>query len=134
MTRIDKLFALVLLAALGAWGCSQGPAGRSGAQQVKSLESRLAKLEDDFRATAAARDQLRSRLAATEGQRQRLEKERDELKVQVANRTIERDHLQGQFEQFRKGIRELLGQAEAAAAGVAPPVTAAAAPVNPGKS
>lgn len=135
MTRVDKLFALTLLASLGAWGCSQGPSGHpAGAQQIRSLEARLAKLEEDFRTAAASRDQLRHRLAASEEQRSKLEKDKEDLKVQVGTRTTERDHLQGQYEQFRKGIRELLGQAEAAAASPSQPVTVAVTPTSPGKS
>jgi uncharacterized coiled-coil DUF342 family protein len=93
----------------------------------------VGKLEEDFRAAASARDVLRSRLASAEEQRSRLESEvervvseRDELRKQVAARVAERDTVQAQFEQFRKGIRELLGQADVASAAVGMPVTASA--------
>jgi len=50
--------------------------------------------------------------------RQGVMKERDELKVQLTA-------AQGQFEQFRKSIKTLLGQAESASAPTANQPTAA---------
>src|SRR5262249_32972325 len=110
-------------------------------ERIKALEGKCAKLEDDYRAVAAARDQLKKKLAAAEAERARaqeelaqrdaLVKERDELKQQLAARTGERDAVQGQFEQFRKGIRSLLGQAEAAnPPAPQPPVSAAEKPAG----
>lgn len=117
MTRADKTLALLVVALLGIWGCAQGPSGQSAsAEKIKALESRVVKLEDDFRAATSARDQLRRKLAATEEERQQLVKEREDLQKQVVTRVGERDRLQSQYDQFRKNIRELLGQAEAAAA------------------
>src|SRR5262249_61771706 len=90
---------------------------------VRALESKCAKLEDDYRAVASARDQFRKKLALVEDERNELRKEvelfqtvvkeRDELRTQLAARIGERDQLQSQFDQLRKGIRSLLGQAEA---------------------
>ena len=118
--------ALLLLAVVvGIWGCAPGVGGKpSPADRLRALEIKNEKLEEDFRAVAATRDQLRKQLAAAEELQQQLQeklatqvqeltRERDELRLQVTARTGERDALVGQFEQFRKNIRELLGQAEA---------------------
>ncbi|HMF12207.1 MAG TPA: hypothetical protein VKE94_07870 [Gemmataceae bacterium] len=129
MTRANKALVAMVLGVLGLWGCAQGPAGGSAAtlERIKALESKCTKLEDDYRAVASARDQLRKRLASAEDERARVQqelnvqqgvvKERDELKHQLTA-------TQGQFDQFRKNLKTLLGQAEAAAA-AAPPATAA---------
>ena len=60
---------------------------------------------------------------------------RDDLDKTLTARTSERDNLQSQFEQFRKNLRDLLGQADASAPRyLPPPVTATAAGPVPGKS
>ncbi len=121
MTRANKALVVMVVALLGLWGCAQGPAsnGAASLERIRALEGKCTKLEDDYRAVAAARDQLRKKLAAAEEDRARLQqdvnqkqaliKERDELRQQ-------RDAVQAQYDQFRRGIRNLLGQAEATAA------------------
>jgi chromosome segregation ATPase len=144
MSGGNKALVVALVASLGLWGCARGPAN-SAAERIKALEYKVDKLEEDFRAAAAARDILRQKLTSVEEQRTRLEnqvtqlqlvvKERDELRKQFAARTGERDALQAQYEQFRKSIRDLLGQAETAASAIVPqPVTVASSPQAPGKS
>jgi chromosome segregation ATPase len=125
MTRANKALVVMVIAALGLWGCAQGPANSASASQerIKALESKCSKLEDDYRAVASARDQLRKKLASAEEERGRTQqelnkrqgiiKERDELKQHLATRTTERDSAVAQFEHFRKSIKTLLGQAEA---------------------
>jgi outer membrane murein-binding lipoprotein Lpp len=120
MTRANKALVAMVIGVLGLWGCAQGPASSSSAslERIKALESKCTKLEDDYRAVASARDQLRKKLAAAEDERARVQqelnarqgvmKERDELKAQLIA-------SQGQFEQFRKSLKTLLGQAETAA-------------------
>ena len=49
------LLLMVAVFLLGAWGCSQGGGSQSSAR-VRDLESRYAKLEEDHRATVAARE------------------------------------------------------------------------------
>jgi predicted RNase H-like nuclease (RuvC/YqgF family) len=114
------------------------------AERLRALEVKNAKLEDDFRAVAAARDQLRRKLSAAEDQQQQLQKqteelqavtrERDELRQQLVARTAERDALTGQFDQVRKGLKDLLGQAEASIPRPSEPVTSAVEVTIPGKS
>ena len=61
-------------------------------------------------------------------------KEAEETKQQLTLRTAERDNLQGQFEQLRKGIRSLLGQAEAATRTPAQPAISTTETLAPSKS
>jgi chromosome segregation ATPase len=134
MSSANRVLAVMVVASLGLWGCARGPATVSATpERIKALESRIAKLEEDFRAAAAARDQLRQRLAAVDQEKAQLQKDKDDLQQQVSARTTERDSVQAQFEQFRKRIRSLLGQADTAAAS-AQPVTAVTAAATPGKS
>ncbi len=145
MSRGNKALIVLVVASLGVWGCAQGPAnGSASAERIRALETKLTKLEDDFRATVAVREQLRKKLATAEQQcsqcRQQIEqlriaaKERDELRQQLSARTSERDAVQNQFDQLRKGIRTLLGQAEAASGTITPSVTSATEPQFAGQS
>jgi len=146
MSRSNKALVLLAVAIMGIWGCTQGPTnGAASAERIKALEEKCAKLEEDVHTGASARDQLRKKLAAAEDERARLgqeldqqrsaAKERDEMRQQLVARTSERDAIQAQFEQFRKGIRSLLGQAEASnAAAGGQPVSASSEVPDPGKS
>jgi septal ring factor EnvC (AmiA/AmiB activator) len=125
MSRAKKALVVAVVAAFGLWGCAQGP----GSENNRALEAKVRKLEEDFKAAATARDQVRQKLAAVEEQGNKLQqqlaevvKDRDGLRQQVAVRTSERDALQVQYDQFRKAIRDLVGQAD----------TVAAAPTTPG--
>lgn len=132
MTCAKRALVILLFATLGIWGCAQGPESSSKvSDQIKYLEAKTCKLEDDFRAAATARDQVRKKMAAAEEQyrqaREELEQqiqtitqERDEARKQLASRTSQLDSTVTQYEQFRKNIRELLGHAEAAANPTAP--------------
>jgi uncharacterized coiled-coil DUF342 family protein len=145
MARANKALVVLVVAVLGLWGCSQRPAP-GGLERIKALETKISKLEDDYKAVATARDQARKKLADTEEQRlkvqqqfeeqqQTLTKERDDLKQQVTTRTTERDALQTQFEGFRKGVRSLLNQADTAASGAATtPVISSTDGAGAGKS
>jgi hypothetical protein len=125
MSHVKQMLAVFAVATFGLWGCAEGPTSRTVAQaeRIKILEAKNAKLEEDFRTAAAGREQFRKKLAAAEEQRTVLQqdveqlqgvvKERDELSQQVKARVTERDAVQVQFDQFRKNIRDLLGQAEA---------------------
>jgi chromosome segregation ATPase len=123
MNRGCEALILFLVFGLGIWGCAQGPAGGSStSERLKALESKCGKLEEDQKALSAARDQLRKKLAESEDVRAKIQhdlqdsqtavKERDELRQQVNSRTAERDTLQTQMEQLRKGIRGLLSQVD----------------------
>lgn len=138
MTGAKKVLVVLIVATLGIWGCAQGQSSNavSGqAERIKALEAKNAKLEDDFRQAADTRDKLRKKLSGVEEQQKQLVQERqtaddarqsaeqqlqaatherDELKQQLTLRTSERDQMLTQYDAFRKNIRELLGQADAA--------------------
>jgi hypothetical protein len=148
MSRTNRWLAVLVVASTGLWGCAQGPTnnGAAQAERIRALEVKSAKLEDDFRAAVAVRDQLRKKLTQADEQKaqlgQQLEQlqnaahERDELRQQLTARTGERDNLQNQFEQLRKGIRSLLGPADGTTAGPAlqQPVSSTDANGGGGKS
>lgn len=141
MTRATKALTIMLVAMVGIWGCAQGSnSGPAAAERIKTLETKCGKLENDFKAVAQARDQLRKKLAEVEQERATLQQEaakaqllaedhkdlvknHADLRQQFNTRTSERDALQGQMEALRKGMRTLLGQAEAALAPAASPGT-----------
>lgn len=135
MIRNLHILSALAVAVVCVWGCAQGPSGGSAAEaeRIKALEAKNARLQEDYRAAAVARDQLRQKLAAAEEmcaqtqqdleQMREVAKECEDLKQQVLARTSERDSVQGQFEQFRSEIRKLLGQAETAARTPAEPLT-----------
>src|SRR5260370_40809517 len=137
-----QVLILVAIGSLGLWGCAQGPSA-AHAERIRALETKMAKLEEDFKAAVAGREQLRKKLTTAEEEKAQLAqqveqlqlvvKERDDLRQQLAIRTAERDGVQTQFTHFRKSIRTLLGQAETASNATLQPVTSAAVPV-PGKS
>jgi chromosome segregation ATPase len=114
----------MLVALVGLWGCARGPVGLSAqAERIRSLETKCARLEDDYRAVASARDQARKQLAALESEKAKLQKEladkeaivkeRDSLRQQITSRTSERDNLKLRCDRLKKGLQELLGQDDA---------------------
>ncbi|HEV8062803.1 MAG TPA: hypothetical protein VGP68_23190 [Gemmataceae bacterium] len=141
MNHAGKAMVVFVIAAMGLWGCAQGPAGGPSAERMRALEAKVTKLEEDFRGAVASRDQLRKKLTTAEEEKSQLgkqieqlilvAKERDELKLQLTVRTTERDSLQNQFNEFRKGIKTLLGQVEGPSSA---PVTLSADNASGGKS
>jgi DNA anti-recombination protein RmuC len=141
--NLGKQVLIVLaIGSLGLWGCAQGPTA-AHAERIRALETKIAKLEEDFKTAVTGREQLRKKLTVAEEEKTQLAqqvdqlqavvKERDELRQQLALRTAERDSVQTQFVQFRKSIRTLLGQAETASNATTQPVTSASLSA-PGKS
>jgi septal ring factor EnvC (AmiA/AmiB activator) len=128
MGRANKALVVLVVASLGLWGCARGPAnGSVSVERIRALEAKIAKLEDDFRASVAVRDQLRKKLATAEEERTQVNKERDDLRQQLGA-------VQDRFDQFRKGVKGLLGQAEQPVPTAAQPVTSASEPAVPGRS
>lgn len=132
MTRSHKALGFILVILVGAWGCSKAPTTTAD-EKNPSLEAKNKRLEEDFRAATAARDQFRLRLVAAEEKLAAAENratqlqaqldesrsaftstatERDALKNDLKARTTERDNMTVQYETFRKSIKNLLGQAE----------------------
>ncbi len=127
MTRPHKILGFLSVFLLGVYGCAKGPVTQAPAGPDAAAQARVQKLEDDYKAAAAARDQFRQKLLASEDNgaklRQEIERitanaarERDALTAQLKGRTLERDNLQVQYDGFRKNIKELIGQAETALA------------------
>jgi hypothetical protein len=135
MTREGKLWAVLVVAALGIWGCARGPGSQGAAQaeRFRDLEARCGKLEEDYKVVMGDRDHARLRVAALEEQlveHQAVVKERDALKRELEARTGERDSLQARCDRLKKGLQSLLGQDDAAAAPAAPAAPSAVAPVT----
>jgi septal ring factor EnvC (AmiA/AmiB activator) len=141
MSLGKKALVVAIVSLLGLWGCAKGPSnGSAAAERIKFLEGKISKLESDFRAVASARDQIKSQLATLEEQHNQLQqevakiqKERGILRAQVVARTGERDALQVQYDQFRKAIKDAIGQAEAAALPLNPQPVTASGTGTPGK-
>ena len=141
MDRGTALLTVIVVATLGMWGCSQGSSA-SQAERIRALETKCAKLEDDYRTAASVRDQARKKTIGLEDERtqlqkdledkgqllQRMTKERDELRQSVEARTTERDLSQARCERLKRGLQNLLGQDDAVTPAAAPP--AATGPAN----
>jgi chromosome segregation ATPase len=145
MRRLFRGWIIVLAGASCIWGCTQSSGtNTTKAEKLKALEEKLAKLEDENKSVAVARDQLRKKLIETEEQKLKIQREleeqqgantreRDDLKSQLASRTNERDSLQVQFDLMRKALRNLLNQADTISASFPKNrITAAADGVQPG--
>lgn len=131
MTRASlTYFAFLALVFVTLTGCNQTPATPStAAERVKTLEARVARLEEDYRSAAATRDQARKQAALLAEQKAQLEAriaqlttDRDATRAalsqeqgMVRQRTSERDVLQTRCEKLKKGLQSLLGQDDAAA-------------------
>jgi hypothetical protein len=123
MNRSHKIVAFLLVVGFGIYGCAKNPTGNASSGGGTSSEAKAQRWEEDFRAAAAARDQYRQKLLAAEEKQAQLQKlldheritaaaERDSLKAELKIRSNERDTLQSQYDGFRKGIKDLLAQAE----------------------
>lgn len=122
MTRTTRILAFLLVTTLGTYGCMKAPnSPTTGASQNTKLE----RLEEDYRSAITTREQLRQKLLAAEQAAAAHKKaladaqaaatlERDALKAEVKARTGERDALQGQYETFRKTLRDMIGTADTA--------------------
>lgn len=124
MPRSFKILGFVLVTLVGAYGCAKGPGGAESTENTNPT-TRAKKLEDDYRAAIAARDQFRHKLILAEEKYAKAEKqfelalatataEKETLKSEVKTRTGERDAVNVQFETFRKSLKELLGNADTA--------------------
>ena len=122
MSRFRQAVGVLIVSLFGVWGCTRAPSadGDSGtAEKVKALETKMARLEDDFRAASSARDQLSKKLLAVEEGRLTLQSQvtrmNQEMKAkddQIQTRTTERDQVSNNYKTFRDGLRELLTKSE----------------------
>ena len=121
MTRGEKIIGFILVLAAGVWGCAKAPesAGGKGA----SIEAKAKKLEEDYRAAAAARDQFREKLLAVEDKLNAAETRATQLQTERDTLKTDLQSVATQYEAFRKNLKTLLGQAEHALANpTTPPV------------
>ena len=123
MSRSRHAAGVLLVTLFGLWGCSRAPSADTGssatAEKLRAVETKLARLEDDFRAASAARDQLSKKLIAAEEARTTLVMQVDRLgkdlkarDEQITQRTAERDEAAGQFKALKDELRELMAKAE----------------------
>lgn len=116
MSRSHQVVGVLIVSVFGLWGCSRAPSAESAnAEKLKAVEMKLARLEDDFRAAASARDQLSKKLLATEearttlvGQVESLSKDLKAKEELVTTRTTERDQANVQLKTLKDGLKDLL--------------------------
>jgi chromosome segregation ATPase len=137
MTCAKKaLLVVALTTLLGLWGCTQSAPPNSASTRLRELEARNARLEDDYKAAVAARDQARKNVTVLEEQKaqlvqqvehlQRVTKECEEVRKEVARRTAQRDAMQTKLEECRNTLLSMAQQMEQAVHdNGGPPVTAA---------
>ncbi len=101
-----------LLAVL--WGCT--PPSPPQVAADKSHEVRIAQLERELKLSQDAAMKTGAQFRLEQSKVAQLERERDELALLLKLRTNERDSSLAQYDSFRKNIKELLGQADAACA------------------
>ena len=111
MNRSLKIAGFLLVTLFGGYGCTQAP---SGTDPSTSPGAKLQRLEEDLKATLAARDQYKHRFIDAENRQSQLQKQLDSERAQLKARTSERDTIVTQYDGFRKNLKELLGQAESA--------------------
>ncbi len=136
MSKVSPLFlVLLLVSTAGMYGCTHQKNG-AATTKLRDIETRFAKLEEDFRTVSATAESNRKKLAQAESQRaelskelegttqerDELRKEREDLRKQLVVRTAERDNLQSQLGQFRQELQGLIARVD----------TALAAPATPG--
>lgn len=120
MSRTQKAIGVLLVTLFGLWGCTRASSVDSvQAEKLKALEAKLARLEDEFRAVASARDQLSKKLMAAEQARTELLAEiaatNEQLRLrtqELQTRTQERDQVTDQYKAFRDQLRELLARGD----------------------
>lgn len=118
-----KLFLPMTMILLGVLvGCNRSTS-QPVATKDKATETKLVKfeqLEIDLSNALDEQKRLKTLIDDEKNKWVNLTKERDELRKQVESLTAERDQALAQYEGFRKGIRDMLGNADAAAAPVKP--------------
>ncbi len=121
------LVGVFLVCSLGLWGCSHQQTGAISAK-IRDLETRYAKLEEDYRVLQATNEQNRKRLTQSESQRVALGQEKadltkqleaatdqsNDLRKQVSQRANERDTAQATLMQFSTELQALAGRVESA--------------------
>lgn len=134
MTRSHKVLGFLLVTLTGIYGCAKAP----GLADPAATEAKVQRLEEDFRAASSARDNFRAQLAQAQERHAQLQRQldqataaaaaertqKDAARADLRTRTAERDSLQTQYDGFRRTLRDLIGQADAALANPGAPLPA----------
>jgi len=72
MSQGKFVILLLVVGSLGVWGCVQSAGNGANAERIRALETKIARLEDDFKASIAVREQLRKKLTSVEEERAQL--------------------------------------------------------------
>lgn len=118
MLRIRYLLPVIFMAAAITIGCQRIAVPQPTAASVvdKTVENKLAKLEQDLKKASDDITKLSTQVRQQELRAKEYERERDDLKLLLKERTTERDAVSGKLEGFRKNVRDLLTQMDAAIA------------------
>jgi chromosome segregation ATPase len=130
----SKFILLILIVVtIGVWGCARQAGNSPGLARLRDLETRNAKLEEDYKVLQAQRDQERraaaaltkkcNALTAELEQLRTVAQERDDLQKQIAALTTERNAVQTSLTQFTKELNQLLGRMQSTASNNATPAT-----------
>jgi chromosome segregation ATPase len=121
MTRASPFLLLVVLfGTAGLYGCTNEKTGT--VTRIREMETRFAKLEEDYRSVVATAEAGKKKLAQVETQKSELTREieelrpvvaeRDALRKQLVVRTGERDAFQMQLTQFRQDLQGLIARVD----------------------
>ena len=116
MSRAAIALPVLLGVIVVLWGCSPYQSASPSAPPDKTLEARVEKLEKELKAAKEQTTLATADLKAEQGKRATAEKERDALKAQVKLRGDELAKAQTDLDGLRKGLKDLLGKADAALA------------------
>ena len=115
MSRAAIILPVLLGIIVVLWGCSPYQSA-ANAPPDKTLEARVEKLEKELKAAKEQTSLASADLKAEQGKKLAAEKERDALKVQIKARGDELAKAQTDLDGLRKGLKDLLGKADAALA------------------
>ena len=115
MLRSHLVSPMLILGLVGVlWGCA--PAPQQAPVADKSVDARVTKLERELKTMQESSNALAAQIKLEQARVAEVEKEREDLRAQLKAKHAERELVQSQYDGFRKGVRELLAQADAAAA------------------
>jgi len=118
MIRTRYILPALILAFAAVIGCQRTqtalPVASTGAD--KTLEVKIARMDADLKKASDEIAKLTNHVKQQEARGKELEREREDLKLTVKERTAERDVVASKLDGFRKSVKDLLGQMEAASA------------------
>lgn len=126
MKRVAIALPLLLGVIVVLWGCSPYQSQPAAPSTVpdKALEARVDKLEKELKVAKDQNVAAVADLKAERAKRTTVEQERDALALQVKLRGDDLAKAQTDLDGLRKGLKDLLGKADAALAPTDPSSTA----------